>query len=164
MELQYRQAGFAPETSDKALKGPGQGIAEIAGLRWPLPFTRFNDSLGAGTSAMFKLIALTISIALCQPAAAWAQDLARAPDDATQREILDDAAIAALIIAGSVAMYKAMGRPCACPADQTRNGQRCGGRSAWSKAGGARPLCFPSDVTPDMISAYRVSKAVPPLW
>lgn len=110
---------------------------------------------------MFKLIALSLSLALCPPAPGWTQDLARAPDDAGQKEVLDDVAIAALIIAGSIAAYKAMGRPCACPSDLTRNGQRCGGRSAWSKPGGARPLCFPSDVTPDMISAYRVTKAVP---
>lgn len=114
--------------------------------------------------AMFKLIALSLSLALCAPAPGWAQDLARAPDAAEQKEVLDGAAIAALIIAGSIAAYKAMGRPCACPDDKTRNGQRCGGRSAWSKPGGARPLCFPSDVTSDMISAYRVSKAVPPVW
>lgn len=134
------------------------------GPLWPLPLCPFNDSFGLGTSAMFRLIALTISIALCQPALGWAQDLARVPDEAKQREIVDDAAIAALIIPSSVAMYKAMGRPCACPGDQSRNGQRCGGRSAWSKLGGARTLCSPSYVTPDMISAHRVSKAVPPLW
>ena len=113
---------------------------------------------------MFRPIALGVSIALCQPSVGSAQDLARPSVEAKQKDVLDDAAIVALIIAGSIAMYKAMGRPCACPSDLTRNGQRCGGRSAWSKAGGARPLCFPSDVTPDMISAYRTSKAVPPLW
>jgi hypothetical protein len=113
---------------------------------------------------MFRLIALTVSLVLCHPASGWAQDLARIPNGTEQKEVLDDVAIAALIIAGSIAAYKAMGRPCACPDDQTRNGQRCGGRSAWSKPGGARPLCFPSDVTSDMISAYRVSKAVPPVW
>lgn len=113
---------------------------------------------------MFRVVALIISLVLCPPTSAWAQDLARAPSDSEPKKVLDDVAIAALIIAGSIAAYKAMGRPCACPGDQTRNGQRCGGRSAWSKPGGARPLCFPSDVTPDMIAAYRASKAVPPVW
>ncbi len=120
-----------------------------------------KDSFETGAMTMFKLIALSLSLALCSFAPGWAEDLARAPNDAGQKEILDDVAIVALIISGSIAAYKAMGRPCACPSDLTRNGQRCGGRSAWSKPGGARPLCFPSDVTPDMISAYKLTKAVP---
>lgn len=82
----------------------------------------------------------------------------------TTEEILTDAAIATLIIAGSIALYKARGRPCACPSDTMRNGQACGGRSAWSKAGGAKPLCFPTDITSEMISTYRATKAVPPVW
>lgn len=87
-----------------------------------------------------------------------------APSDTTTKEILADAAIAALIIAGSIALYKARGRPCACPSDTMRNGHACGGRSAWSKAGGAKPLCFPTDITSEMISAYRATKAIPPVW
>lgn len=80
------------------------------------------------------------------------------------KEILTDAAIAALIIAGSIALYKATGHPCACPSDTMRNGRACGGRSAWSKPGGAKPLCFPTDVTAEMISGYRTTKAIPPVW
>src|SRR5262245_20714309 len=45
------------------------------------------------------------------------------------REVLTDAAVVALIVAASVAAYKAMGRPCACPNDTMRNGRRCGGNS-----------------------------------
>jgi len=87
-----------------------------------------------------------------------------APTETTTKEILTDAAIATLIIAGSKALYKAHGRPCACPSDTMRNGQACGGRSAWSKPGGAKPLCFPTDITSEMISAYRATKAIPPVW
>lgn len=86
------------------------------------------------------------------------------PAETTTKEILTDAAIAALIIAGSIALYKATGHPCACPGDTMRNGRACGGRSAWSKAGGAKPLCFPTDITSEMISAYRATKAIPPVW
>jgi hypothetical protein len=89
---------------------------------------------------------------------------APASKDTKTKEILTDAAIGALIIAGSIALYKARGRPCACPSDTMRNGQACGGRSAWSKAGGAKPLCFPTDITSEMISAYRATKAIPPVW
>jgi hypothetical protein len=76
---------------------------------------------------------------------------------------LTDAAVIALIIAGSIAANKAMGRPCACPSDLMRNGRVCGGNSAWSRPGGYKPLCFASDVTPGMISAYRATKAIPAL-
>jgi hypothetical protein len=72
-------------------------------------------------------------------------------------------AVVALIIAASVAAYKAMGRPCACPSDTMRNGRRCGGNSAWARAGGYKPLCFPTDVTAAMIAAYRATKAIPGL-
>lgn len=86
------------------------------------------------------------------------------PDSQTTKEVLTDAAIIALIIAGSIAIYKATGRPCACPSDTMRNGQACGNRSAWAKPGGARPLCFAKDITPAMIQAYRATKIIPAVW
>jgi hypothetical protein len=88
----------------------------------------------------------------------------RSPNSDDAKEALTDAAVIALIIAASIKIYKATGHPCACPSDLMRNGQPCGGRSAWSKPGGARPLCFPNDVTPAMISAYRATKAIPAVW
>jgi hypothetical protein len=78
-------------------------------------------------------------------------------------EVLTDAAVIALIIAGSIAAYKAMGRPCACPEDFMRNGRICGGNSAWSRPGGFKPLCYAKDVSPAMIAAYRATKTIPPL-
>lgn len=79
----------------------------------------------------------------------------------TTKEILTDAAIIALIIAASIAAYKAMGKPCACPEDTMSNGKRCGNNSAWARAGGYRPLCRPTDITPEMIVAYRTKNTVP---
>ncbi len=35
---------------------------------------------------------------------------------------------------------------CACPYDRDRAGRKCGGRSAYSRAGGASVLCYPSDI------------------
>lgn len=69
--------------------------------------------------------------------------------------ILTAAAIAALIVAASRQAYYATGRPCACPDDRMRNGRSCGSRSAYSRPGGASPLCYPSDVTAEMIKNYR---------
>jgi hypothetical protein len=79
------------------------------------------------------------------------------------KELLTDAAIILAIIAGSIAAYKAMGKPCACPEDTMRNGRKCGGHSAWSKPGGFKPLCYTTDVTETMIKAYRGTKAIPSL-
>ncbi len=113
---------------------------------------------------MFKVIAFALLVAMLQPTPGRAQELPAAPHQSDQNETLKDAAIVALIIAASVAAYKSMGRPCACPSDVMRNGRTCGGNSAWSKPRGAKPLCFPSDVTPGMISAYRASKSIPSLF
>ena len=72
---------------------------------------------------------------------------------------LTTAAIAAIIVQASRAQYHAGGRPCACPDDTMRNGRACGGRSAYSRPGGASPLCYPSDVTAAMIESYRQRSA-----
>jgi hypothetical protein len=76
----------------------------------------------------------------------------------TKRKVetgLTAAAIAAIIVQASRDQYHAGGRPCACPDDKARNGSACGGRSAYSRPGGAAPLCYPSDVTAEMIESYR---------
>jgi hypothetical protein len=85
---------------------------------------------------------------------------ARGPDTKRKVEVgLTAAAIAAIIIQASRDQYHAGGRPCACPDDTARNGSSCGGRSAYSRPGGAAPLCYPSDVTTAMIDSYRQRQA-----
>lgn len=81
----------------------------------------------------------------------------------TTKEVLTDLAIALAIIAASVAAYKAMGKPCACPEDTMSNGRKCGRNSAWARDGGYKPLCRVEDVTPEMIINYRNKNAVPKL-
>lgn len=44
---------------------------------------------------------------------------------------------------------------CPCPYNLMRNGRSCGGRSAYSRPGGRSPLCYPKDVTDQMIKNYR---------
>jgi hypothetical protein len=68
---------------------------------------------------------------------------------------LTDQQIAERIIQESRQEYYATGHPCACPDDLARNGSRCGGRSAYSRPGGAEPKCYPQDVTKVEIDAYR---------
>jgi hypothetical protein len=59
------------------------------------------------------------------------------------------------IIQQSIAEYWATGHPCACPYNVARNGSRCGARSAYTRPGGAKPLCYLSDVTDEMISDWK---------
>jgi hypothetical protein len=44
---------------------------------------------------------------------------------------------------------------CPCPYNSDRAGRRCGNRSAYSRPGGASPLCYPSDITDRQVQQYR---------
>jgi hypothetical protein len=63
-----------------------------------------------------------------------------------------DSAIKQRIIRESIANYSGS---CPCPYNTDRAGRRCGGRSAYSRPGGAAPICYAEDVTPEMIRAGR---------
>lgn len=56
------------------------------------------------------------------------------------------------IIRESIASYPGN---CPCPYNSARNGSSCGRRSAYSKPGGYAPLCYPKDVTDQMVEKYR---------
>ena len=79
-------------------------------------------------------------------------------DESTTAGRLTDAAIVVLVIAASIAAYKAKGKPCACPSDTMSNGRACGSNSAYLKPGGAKPLCFPTDVSAEIVAAYRAGR------
>jgi hypothetical protein len=76
---------------------------------------------------------------------------------AIAREPLSDAKVRDAIIQESIARYHATGHPCACPYNVARNGSQCGGRSAYSRPGGAEPLCYPKDVSDGMVADWRRS-------
>lgn len=65
---------------------------------------------------------------------------------------LSDSQIKQLLIEESIAAYDGN---CPCPYSRARNGSRCGKRSAYSREGGAAPLCYPADVTAEMVQTYR---------
>jgi len=44
---------------------------------------------------------------------------------------------------------------CPCPFNTAANGSRCGKRSSYSRGGGYSPICYPEDVTPEMLARYR---------
>lgn len=56
------------------------------------------------------------------------------------------------LIRESIAAYPGT---CACPYNVDRAGHQCGRRSAYSRPGGYAPLCYPNDVTKEMVEEYR---------
>jgi hypothetical protein len=68
---------------------------------------------------------------------------------------LSDDQIRQRLIAKSIASYSGN---CPCPYNLDRRGHSCGRRSAYSKQGGYAPLCYPADVSKDMIERYRRSQ------
>lgn len=82
---------------------------------------------------------VTVLVLLCISISAGARDLS-------------DEQIKKIIIQQSIENYSGN---CPCPYNVTRNGSMCGRRSAYSRAGGYAPICYPNDVTPDMIKHYK---------
>jgi hypothetical protein len=67
---------------------------------------------------------------------------------------LTDDQVKQQIIAESIASYPGN---CPCPYNRAANGSKCGKRSAWSRAGGYSPICYPEEVTTEMVSAWRIN-------
>ncbi len=65
---------------------------------------------------------------------------------------ISDSQIRRLLMQQSLAYYAGS---CPCPYNVDRAGRQCGRRSAYSRPGGASPLCYPSDVSDAQIAAYR---------
>ena len=47
---------------------------------------------------------------------------------------------------------------CPCPYNKDRAGRNCGRRSAYNRAGGYSPVCYPNDITPAMIKEFNSRK------
>src|SRR5947199_6794088 len=76
---------------------------------------------------------------------AWGRQSAK-PAKKTNGEIKQE------IIKASIAAYRGS---CPCPYNVDRAGRQCGRRSAYSKPGGASPICYEKDVTQKMVDDYR---------
>jgi hypothetical protein len=70
----------------------------------------------------------------------------------TKKAEKTDAEIKQAIIAESIAQYRGS---CPCPYSTDRAGRNCGRRSAYSRPGGASPLCYAQDVSQRMVDDYR---------
>ncbi len=96
---------------------------------------------GTGRVAVTSLRAVVVLLLLTLPRLA----------DARGERMTDDQVRQAMI-AESVASYPSV---CACPYSAMRNGRACGGRSAYSRPGGRSPLCYPQDITREMVTRWR---------
>jgi hypothetical protein len=70
-----------------------------------------------------------------------------------QSSALTDVQIRQRIIQQSMASYSGS---CPCPFNVDRAGRQCGGRSAWSRAGGAGPICYANEISDEQVRQYRV--------
>ena len=91
--------------------------------------------------ALMRGVALAIGLLLLLPA--WA---------AEARSNLTDDQVRDRLIQESLSGYSG---PCPCPYNTMRNGASCGKRSAYSKPGGASPLCYKTDINDEMVRAWR---------
>jgi hypothetical protein len=80
----------------------------------------------------------------------------RLADKAGAKKRLSDAQVKKLLIDESIAAYDGN---CPCPYSRASNGSRCGKQSAYSREGGATPLCFAADVSAEMVEGYRQEHA-----
>ncbi len=77
--------------------------------------------------------------------------LKRAEACVTVADATDDEAKGALV-ARSIAGHAGS---CPCPFNRDRAGRSCGARSAYSRPGGASPMCYASDVSEAAVKQFR---------
>jgi hypothetical protein len=75
-----------------------------------------------------------------------------APAAVERAPTIGDGEIRALIVEQSIASYSGS---CPCPYNIDRGGRRCGARSAYSRPGGASPMCYPADVSDAELQRFR---------
>ena len=63
-----------------------------------------------------------------------------------------DAEVRSHLIRESITAYSGS---CPCPFNTDRAGRRCGARSAYSRPGGASPLCYPRDISDEQVKEMR---------
>lgn len=68
------------------------------------------------------------------------------------KQEFSDSQIRQMIIRDSIRSYSGN---CPCPYNRASNGSRCGGRSAYSRPGGASPICYENQITDAMVEMYR---------
>lgn len=101
---------------------------------------------------MKYLLPLLLCAFFLQPSPVSADSSALIQADTKPEKKLTDNEIKKILIKESIDAYSGS---CPCPYSRTRNGSKCGKRSAWSRKGGEAPLCYKRDVTKEMVQEYR---------
>ena len=73
-------------------------------------------------------------------------------DPGMARVLQSDNDVAKAIIENAITAYSG---PCPCPYNTDANGYQCGERSAWSRTGGERPLCYKKDISSSHMDRFR---------
>jgi hypothetical protein len=120
------------------------------------PQSAVDSSPSASRSALAKTAPISPEI----PTPARHEDL-RPPESAPRPQAKgptpkDVARLKRQLIQESIEQYSGS---CPCPYNSASNGSSCGRRSAYSRPGGASPLCYPSDVTESMVAAAWLAEA-----
>lgn len=74
------------------------------------------------------------------------------PVESSETSVPTDDEIRDLLISQSISSYSGN---CPCPYFRDRAGRLCGRRSAWSRGGGAAPLCYRNDISKEAVDNYR---------
>ena len=110
-----------------------------------------SGKIRGSLTVVFALIVLTgISLPTAFAGPGTASQIA-------QQSRASDVQIRQHMIRASIAAYPGS---CPCPYNRARNGSKCGKRSAWSKPGGYEPLCYPRDISDEMVKAYRARRGL----
>jgi endonuclease YncB( thermonuclease family)/uncharacterized protein YraI len=131
--------------------------------------TGLNVRVGAGTeNPIIARLIRGAEVTIVERAGEWARlaptnthsggwvSAAYLSAEAPRAERTSDGHIRQLIMQQSLAYYSGS---CPCPYNVDRAGRRCGRRSAYSRPGGASPMCYPSDVSDADVQAYRARES-----
>jgi hypothetical protein len=88
-----------------------------------------------------RLLCLTASLALSVSATFAATFNCQIPVPTLKEQMIQE----------SVTKYPSN---CPCPYHRDARGRRCGKRSAWDRADGYAPLCFPEDISANMVREF----------
>lgn len=118
-------------------------------------------SAPSGTARRLGTVARGTAVVVRSQRGAWAEiELADDGQSAwislraltLRRPRRSDAEIRRILIRESIDDYDGN---CPCPYFTDSIGRSCGRRSAWSRAGGESPYCYPRDVPPEAVEAWR---------
>ena len=83
----------------------------------------------------------------------WSAGCTSASEPVEKRQhSVSDEEIRDLIVQASISAYSGN---CPCPYNRASDGSRCGGRSAYTRPGGASPICYPNQISQEMVEQYR---------